>query len=390
MESYPWQSADIPPFPMTRRPFSILASLTLLALLVCLHVDTSLAARTSTSSRRSTSRSSVSRSSSSKAVSSAARAGRQIPTIASASSSSLTSGGAFGAEVVSSKYGFRLTPVIVGSPAYLAGIRPGATLKAIDAQEPLNTQPLSELQALLNGKANTSVSVTFNDPLTTREQTVSVKRTWMDVPPVQVEISGSTAVVRIHALDAKSVDTIRQELSAADLSVVVLQMDAEPGGTVEGVVQLLSLLLPTDTPLFQAHSAGGSVSHKALGGQLFTKTIVTAIAANSPSTTLSGLVSQTLEQVAGSRTLHLLVQGSDGLLTVDPVLRDAQGTAVFPAWRSISGQSPTPTTASGKQRLEGAITFATSDLRDPLRTDVRKTERSQLLTDLATLLKTAK
>jgi membrane-associated protease RseP (regulator of RpoE activity) len=292
--------------------------------------------------------------------------------------------------VVSSKYGFRLTPVIVGSPAYLAGIRPGATLKAIDAQEPLNTQPLSELQALLNGKANTSVSVTFNDPLTTREQTVSVKRTWMDVPPVQVEISGSTAVVRIHALDAKSVDTIRQELSAADLSVVVLQMDAEPGGTVEGVVQLLSLLLPTDTPLFQAHSAGGSVSHKALGGQLFTKTIVTAIAANSPSTTLSGLVSQTLEQVAGSRTLHLLVQGSDGLLTVDPVLRDAQGTAVFPAWRSISGQSPTPTTASGKQRLEGAITFATSDLRDPLRTDVRKTERSQLLTDLATLLKTAK
>jgi hypothetical protein len=159
---------------------------------------------------------------------------------------------------------------------------------------------------------------------------------------------------------------------------------------VEGVVQLLSLLLPTDTPLFQAHSAGGSVSHKALGGQLFTKTIVTAIAANSPSTTLSGLVSQTLEQVAGSRTLHLLVQGSDGLLTVDPVLRDAQGTAVFPAWRSISGQSPTPTTASGKQRLEGAITFATSDLRDPLRTDVRKTERSQLLTDLATLLKTAK
>lgn len=133
--------------------------------------------------------------------------------------------------------------VLPDSPAESAGLRSGDAIIAVDG-EPADGQPLEVVTAKVRGPAGTSVSLSV-----LRDETVldiEVERAAIEVPIVVSALVDDTAYLRLTSFTATAADRIHSELSdlvAAHPSLLILDLRDNPGGSLEGAVDIAGELL---------------------------------------------------------------------------------------------------------------------------------------------------
>ncbi len=128
--------------------------------------------------------------------------------------------------------------VLPDSPAESAGLRSGDAIVAVDG-EPATGQALEVVTAKVRGPAGTSVSIGV-----LREKTVldiEVERAAIEVPTVDSALVADTAYLRLTSFTATAADRVHSalgDLVAAHPSLFILDLRDNPGGSLEGAVDI--------------------------------------------------------------------------------------------------------------------------------------------------------
>ena len=164
-----------------------------------------------------------------------------------------------GMVVTTDQYDSKVTVVnvFVGSPAEEAGLLPGDKIVAVDGAD-MSGKLLDEVIALVRGLPGTQVKIGIIRGEDTLE--ISIIRQQINVPTVHHNMMlGGIAYIRIESFDgvtyAQFTNAYR-ELRAQGMRGLIIDLRNNPGGRLETVVDIGSLILPAGAILYSENVRG--------------------------------------------------------------------------------------------------------------------------------------
>ncbi len=136
---------------------------------------------------------------------------------------------------------------IAGYPADKAGLRPKDVIAEIDGETAYDLT-ISEAVDKIRGEKGTSVKLTVIRNSKPEEFTIT--RETIDIPSVKTEIRGQTGIMTISRFGDDTVNLAKQaaeEFKAAKVSGIILDLRSNPGGYLDGAVDISSLWLSKGT-----------------------------------------------------------------------------------------------------------------------------------------------
>ncbi|MEJ2746803.1 MAG: S41 family peptidase [Anaerolineae bacterium] len=152
---------------------------------------------------------------------------------------------------------------IDNSPAQAAGLQPGDIILAVDNQD-VTTLALNDVVKLIMGPAGSKVTITILTPSTGVTRDVTVERAKIELENVTwAQLPGTTiAHVRIAGFSegvSQDLQQALQDIQAAGLTGVVLDLRNNPGGLLTEAIGVASQFLPEGTAVLQQEDAQGNV-----------------------------------------------------------------------------------------------------------------------------------
>lgn len=187
-----------------------------------------------------------------------------IPAKAQESFRSMTTGeyGGIGSYIMERNGNTYISEPYEGSPANLAGLRPGDRIIMIDADSTAGWNS-SKVSDKLKGQQGTTVKVTVNRPWV-KDSILSfdIVRRKIQIPSVPYRgiIKGDIGYISLSSFTDKSYNEVRDALQ--DLiknkgaKSIVLDLRGNGGGLLESAVQILGLFLPKGTPVLTTKGKG--------------------------------------------------------------------------------------------------------------------------------------
>lgn len=187
-----------------------------------------------------------------------------IPAKAQESFRSMTTGeyGGIGSYIMERNGNTYISEPYEGSPANLAGLRPGDRIIMIDTDSTVGWSS-SKVSDKLKGQQGTTVKVTVNRPWV--EDSIlsfDIVRRKIQIPSVPYYgiVKGDIGYISLNSFTEKSYNEVRDALQ--DLiknkgaKSVVLDLRGNGGGLLESAVQILGLFLPKGTPVLTTKGKG--------------------------------------------------------------------------------------------------------------------------------------
>lgn len=187
-----------------------------------------------------------------------------IPAKAQESFRSMTTGeyGGIGSYIMERNGNTYISEPYEGSPANLAGLRPGDRIIMIDADSTVGWSS-SKVSDKLKGQQGTTVKVTVNRPWV--EDSIlsfDIVRRKIQIPSVPYWgiVKGGIGYISLNSFTEKSYNEVRDALQ--DLiknkgaKSIVLDLRGNGGGLLESAVQILGLFLPKGTPVLTTKGKG--------------------------------------------------------------------------------------------------------------------------------------
>lgn len=187
-----------------------------------------------------------------------------IPAKAQESFRSMTTGeyGGIGSYIMERNGNTYISEPYEGSPANLAGLRPGDRIIMIDTDSTVGWSS-SKVSDKLKGQQGTTVKVTVNRPWV--EDSIlsfDIVRRKIQIPSVPYWgiVKGDIGYISLNSFTEKSYNEVRDALQ--DLiknkgaKSVVLDLRGNGGGLLESAVQILGLFLPKGTPVLTTKGKG--------------------------------------------------------------------------------------------------------------------------------------
>lgn len=187
-----------------------------------------------------------------------------IPAKAQESFRSMTTGeyGGIGSYIMERNGNTYISEPYEGSPANLAGLRPGDRIIMIDADSTVGWSS-SKVSDKLKGQQGTTVKVTVNRPWV-KDSILSfdIVRRKIQIPSVPYRgiVKGDIGYISLSSFTEKSYNEVRDALQ--DLiknkgaKSIVLDLRGNGGGLLESAVQILGLFLPKGTPVLTTKGKG--------------------------------------------------------------------------------------------------------------------------------------
>ncbi|MDE6495208.1 MAG: S41 family peptidase [Duncaniella sp.] len=187
-----------------------------------------------------------------------------IPAKAQESFRSMTTGeyGGIGSYIMERNGNTYISEPYEGSPANLAGLRPGDRIIMIDADSTVGWSS-SKVSDKLKGQQGTTVKVTVNRPWV-KDSILSfdIVRRKIQIPSVPYWgiIKGDIGYISLSSFTEKSYNEVRDALQELiknkGAKSIVLDLRGNGGGLLESAVQILGLFLPKGTPVLTTKGKG--------------------------------------------------------------------------------------------------------------------------------------
>lgn len=187
-----------------------------------------------------------------------------IPAKAQESFRSMTTGeyGGIGSYIMERNGNTYISEPYEGSPANLAGLRPGDRIIMIDADSTVGWSS-SKVSDKLKGQQGTTVKVTVNRPWV-KDSILSfdIVRRKIQIPSVPYRgiVKGDIGYISLNSFTEKSYNEVRDALQDLiknkNAKSIVLDLRGNGGGLLESAVQILGLFLPKGTPVLTTKGKG--------------------------------------------------------------------------------------------------------------------------------------
>ena len=137
-----------------------------------------------------------------------------------------------------------IVSVIEGSPAEKAGIRPGDVTVAVDG-EPVDGRTVDEVVEAVRGPAETDVALTMERDGETYDVVVTRAAVEIEIADWEV-IEPGIGLLRLSLFSDNSPEKVREALEefvAEDVETVILDLQGNPGGSLDATVRIASEFL---------------------------------------------------------------------------------------------------------------------------------------------------
>ena len=138
---------------------------------------------------------------------------------------------------------------INGSPAERAGIKAGDVVVAVNGQ-PTVGQTVDEVAKQIRGEPGTEVTVDVRSPGQPTPRSLKIVRDEITSPSVELKYEGDVAVIELSRFDQNTkaqLDQVVANIQAKRPRGIVLDLRGNPGGYLEGAVDVSSVFLKSGT-----------------------------------------------------------------------------------------------------------------------------------------------
>ena len=176
---------------------------------------------------------------------------------------SMTSGeyGGIGSVIQETDRGVIISDPYEGSPARLAGLRPGDLIVMIDGDSTAGWRS-SKVSEHLKGQSGTNVKVSVNRPYADDSiLTFDIRRAKIQIPsvPYYGMLRDHTGYIVLNTFSEKSYPEVREAVEALKkqgAQRLILDLRGNGGGLVESAVQILGIFLPKGTTVLNTRGKG--------------------------------------------------------------------------------------------------------------------------------------
>jgi len=205
-----------------------------------------------------------------------------------------------GAEIGIKENGLRVVAPLNGSPAELAGLRPGDLILQIDGSDS-GSLSLDEAVNLIRGPEGTEVTLTIyrledDEPLQikiTREK-IELKSVLVDVKEADGKKIGIITITSFAEDTTANFYNRVSELLLQEVDAVVLDLRNNPGGFLNSAVKISSAWVSSGSIVYEQYSDGSRIPHDATGDSPF-ESMPTVVLINEGSASASEIVAGALK-----------------------------------------------------------------------------------------------
>lgn len=189
----------------------------------------------------------------------------------------------------------KISGVMDGSPALEADLRPGDVVYEVDGESTYGLS-LSETVALIKGPEGTQVTLTILREGESDYRDVTINRKKLESPTVEFEmLEDGMAYIQITEFDDVTVEQYAEayaEAKASNMSGMILDLRANPGGSLNAVVEIAQMMLPEGLIVYTEDKAGKRSEYFCDGQQELDVPLVVLVDGNSASAAeiLSGAI----------------------------------------------------------------------------------------------------
>lgn len=242
----------------------------------------------------------------------------------------------------------KVVKAIPGTPAEEAGLRPDDIIYEVDGVSTYD-KDLNSVVALIKGEEGTKVTLTIVRAGEPDYLYIDVERRKVESPTVEHEmLEDGMAYIQITEFDDVTVDQFADALATvteSDMQGLIIDLRANPGGSLDAVVEIAQMLLPEGLIVYTEDKYGERSEYTCDGKREFAYPLVVLVDGNSASASeiLAGAVQDYgIGTLVGTTTfgkgiVQQVVNLSDGSavkITVSsyytPSGRNIQGTGIEP------------------------------------------------------------
>jgi carboxyl-terminal processing protease len=164
-----------------------------------------------------------------------------------------------------------LVEPIEGTPAFLAGIKTGDQILAVDGHH-VGGLKLDDVERLIRGRSGTVVQLVVRAHGAPAARTIAVTRSQIVVPSVKAEMEDGFEYVRLSDFGSNSYDEVRRAMldgKAHNAKGYILDLRNNGGGLLEAAVQISSLFISQGTIVSTIDREGNTevktATHESIG-----------------------------------------------------------------------------------------------------------------------------
>ncbi len=155
---------------------------------------------------------------------------------------------------------------IDNSPAQAAGVQPGDIVLQVDGQDTTGLT-LQEVVDMILGPAGTTVDITFFNPETGEERTLTIERARIELENVTWAMLPGTTIAhtRIAGFSQNVGDDLAAAINAAEAqgaTGIILDLRNNPGGLLSEAVAVASQFLPPESVVVLRQDAEGQIKEE--------------------------------------------------------------------------------------------------------------------------------
>ena len=175
---------------------------------------------------------------------------------------------------------------IPGTPAEEAGLRADDVLSEVDGVDTYDMD-INKVVSLIKGEEGTTVSLTIYREGESDFLYIDVERRKVEAPTVEFEmLEDGMAYIQITEFDEVTVDQFAEALAearASEMEGLIIDVRANPGGSLDAVVNICQMLLPEGMIVYTEDKYGSRSEYTCDGKREFDLPLVLLIDGNSAS-----------------------------------------------------------------------------------------------------------
>ena len=248
---------------------------------------------------------------------------------------------------------YRVTKVLPGSPAEIAGIRVGDSLVSVDGQTTASRSQ-NDVVRQLRGPISSMVTVTVDRPGQGGRQSYQLQRKLIVLPTVTVTRGNGAAVFHISGFNQNTTQQLVTELEAVqrdmgpELRGIVLDLRGDPGGLLDQAVSLADVFVDKGPIVATVGRSPASRQYFEAGGDAVAPRVPIVVLVNGGSASASEIVAAALQDAGRAVVVGTASYGKGTVQTVLRLPNDGEliltwAELVAPAGYSLNGHGVVPT-----------------------------------------------